>query len=162
MPARGRRSGMCIEASRYVNAINDERWRHMVLLRKGELWVSSEDNSGPIPLPAQNVRLTDLENEANVYLLNRAAEQYIAHGRINVVCFAREPLIGQRVKTRYRRIGVMLRHFIDLGIKIVQCRWTLFDRNLGSILFYSTTVVKSSRSSRRFRRQTAMSGVSMP
>ena len=27
MPARGQRSGMCIEASRYVNAVNDERWR---------------------------------------------------------------------------------------------------------------------------------------
>lgn len=38
MPARGPRSGMCIEASRYVNAINDERWRHMVVLKKGQTW----------------------------------------------------------------------------------------------------------------------------
>ncbi|KAK3617935.1 hypothetical protein LTR56_024982 [Elasticomyces elasticus] len=36
MPARGPRSGMCIEASRYVNAINDEKLRHMVVLKKGE------------------------------------------------------------------------------------------------------------------------------
>ncbi|KAK1084869.1 hypothetical protein LTR33_002415 [Friedmanniomyces endolithicus] len=36
MPARGPRSGMCIEASRYVNAVNDEKLRHMVVLKKGE------------------------------------------------------------------------------------------------------------------------------
>ncbi|TKA61651.1 hypothetical protein B0A55_11723, partial [Friedmanniomyces simplex] len=36
MPARGPRSGMCIEASRYVNAINDEKLRHMVVLKKGQ------------------------------------------------------------------------------------------------------------------------------
>lgn len=36
MPARPARSGMCIEASRYVNAINDENLRHMVVLKKGE------------------------------------------------------------------------------------------------------------------------------
>ena len=40
MPARGPRSGMCIEASRYVNAINDERWRNMVVLKKGQTWGS--------------------------------------------------------------------------------------------------------------------------
>ncbi|KAK3720538.1 hypothetical protein LTR37_003587 [Vermiconidia calcicola] len=40
MPARGPRSGMCIEASRYVNAINDERWRSMVVLTKGKTWGS--------------------------------------------------------------------------------------------------------------------------
>ena len=40
MPARGPRSGMCIEASRYVNAVNEEKWRHMVVLRKGEVWGS--------------------------------------------------------------------------------------------------------------------------
>nr|POE48629.1 bifunctional protein gal10 [Quercus suber] len=40
MPARGPRSGLCIEASRYVNAINDEKLRHMVVLRKGQLWGS--------------------------------------------------------------------------------------------------------------------------
>ncbi|KAK0829867.1 hypothetical protein LTR73_004004 [Friedmanniomyces endolithicus] len=36
MPARGPRSGMCIEASRYVNAVNEEKLRHMVVLKKGE------------------------------------------------------------------------------------------------------------------------------
>lgn len=40
MPARGPRSGMCIEASRYVNAINDEKLRHMVVLKKGQLFGS--------------------------------------------------------------------------------------------------------------------------
>ncbi|KAK5125108.1 hypothetical protein LTR85_000782 [Meristemomyces frigidus] len=40
MPARGPRSGMCIEASRYVNAINDEKLRHMVVLKKGQTWGS--------------------------------------------------------------------------------------------------------------------------
>lgn len=40
MPARGPRSGMCIEASRYVNAINDERWKHMVVLKKGQTFGS--------------------------------------------------------------------------------------------------------------------------
>jgi aldose 1-epimerase len=40
LPARGPRSGMCIEASRYVNAINDEKMRHMVVLKKGQTWGS--------------------------------------------------------------------------------------------------------------------------
>jgi aldose 1-epimerase len=40
MPARGPRSGMCLEASRYVNAINDEKLRHMVVLNKGQKWGS--------------------------------------------------------------------------------------------------------------------------
>lgn len=40
MPARGPRSGMCLEASRYVNAINDDRWKHMVVLRKGQTFGS--------------------------------------------------------------------------------------------------------------------------
>lgn len=40
LPARGPRSGMCIEASRYVNAINDEKWRHTVVLKKGQIWGS--------------------------------------------------------------------------------------------------------------------------
>ncbi|KAK3117617.1 hypothetical protein LTR53_000845 [Teratosphaeriaceae sp. CCFEE 6253] len=40
MPARGPRSGMCIEASRYVNAINEEKWRHMVVLKKGQTFGS--------------------------------------------------------------------------------------------------------------------------
>lgn len=40
LPARGPRSGMCIEASRYVNAVNDENLRHMITLRKGQTWGS--------------------------------------------------------------------------------------------------------------------------
>ena len=40
MPARGPRSGLCIEASRYVNAINNEAWRHQVVLKKGQTWGS--------------------------------------------------------------------------------------------------------------------------
>lgn len=41
MPARGPRSGLCIEASRYTNAINNEDWRHMVLLKRGLIYVST-------------------------------------------------------------------------------------------------------------------------
>lgn len=41
MPARGSRCGMCIEASRYINAINHEDWRQMVLLKRGTIWVST-------------------------------------------------------------------------------------------------------------------------
>lgn len=40
MPARGPRSGMCVECSRYVNAINRDEWKHQVVLKKGELWGS--------------------------------------------------------------------------------------------------------------------------
>lgn len=39
-PARGPRSGMCIEASRYVNAINNDAWRQQVVLKKGQTWGS--------------------------------------------------------------------------------------------------------------------------
>ncbi|KAH9819400.1 putative aldose 1-epimerase [Teratosphaeria destructans] len=39
-PALGRRSGMCIEASRYVNAVNDEKLRHMVILKRGQKYGS--------------------------------------------------------------------------------------------------------------------------
>ena len=37
-PARGPRSGLCIEPSRYVNAPNVPEWRNMSLLRKGQTW----------------------------------------------------------------------------------------------------------------------------
>ncbi|EMD00051.1 hypothetical protein BAUCODRAFT_64232 [Baudoinia panamericana UAMH 10762] len=40
MPARGPRSGLCLEASRYVDAINNEELRHMVVLKKGQTWGS--------------------------------------------------------------------------------------------------------------------------
>ena len=39
-PARGPRSGLCIEASRYVNAINNDQWRRQVVLKKGQIWGS--------------------------------------------------------------------------------------------------------------------------
>jgi aldose 1-epimerase len=39
-PARGPRSGFCVEASRYVNAINHEEWRNMVILKRGQMYGS--------------------------------------------------------------------------------------------------------------------------
>lgn len=39
-PAIGPRSGICVEASRYVNAINNNAWRSMVILNKGQLYGS--------------------------------------------------------------------------------------------------------------------------
>ena len=36
MPERGPRSGFCVEPSRYVDAVNVEKWKNQVLLRKGE------------------------------------------------------------------------------------------------------------------------------
>lgn len=41
MPARGARSGICVEASRYINAVNNRNWRQMVLLKRGLIWVST-------------------------------------------------------------------------------------------------------------------------
>ncbi|KAI9873804.1 MAG: hypothetical protein M1830_010589 [Pleopsidium flavum] len=38
LPARGPRSGICVEPSRYVNCAGREEWRGMCLLRKGEVW----------------------------------------------------------------------------------------------------------------------------
>lgn len=34
--ARGKRSGFCVEPSRYVNACNVDEWKDMMLLKKGE------------------------------------------------------------------------------------------------------------------------------
>jgi aldose 1-epimerase len=39
-PARGARSGFCVEPSRYVNAINVPEWKDQVLLKKGEVYGS--------------------------------------------------------------------------------------------------------------------------
>lgn len=39
-PARGPFSGFCVEPSRFVNAINEPEWRHMVVLPKGKLYGS--------------------------------------------------------------------------------------------------------------------------
>ncbi|KAB5545775.1 galactose mutarotase-like domain-containing protein [Coniochaeta sp. 2T2.1] len=36
LPARGARSGFCVEPSRYVNAANVEEWKGQMLLKKGE------------------------------------------------------------------------------------------------------------------------------
>lgn len=39
-PARGARAGLCIEPSRYINAVNVPEWRDQVVLKKGQLWGS--------------------------------------------------------------------------------------------------------------------------
>lgn len=39
-PARAPFSGFCIEPSRFVNAINEPDWRHMVVLKKGQKYGS--------------------------------------------------------------------------------------------------------------------------
>jgi aldose 1-epimerase len=39
-PARGPRSGFCVEPSRYVNAPNEPAWRGMCLLKRGQTWGS--------------------------------------------------------------------------------------------------------------------------
>ena len=38
--ARGPRSGIAVEPGRYVNAVNHESWKNMVLLKRGEIWGS--------------------------------------------------------------------------------------------------------------------------
>jgi aldose 1-epimerase len=40
LPERAPRSGFCVEPSRYVNAINEEKWRSQVVLKKGEVYGS--------------------------------------------------------------------------------------------------------------------------
>jgi aldose 1-epimerase len=40
LPARGPRSGFCVEPSRYINAINNDEWRNMVVLKRGEKYGS--------------------------------------------------------------------------------------------------------------------------
>lgn len=40
LPAQGSRSAFCVEPSRYVNAPQEEAWRRMVLLKKGEKYGS--------------------------------------------------------------------------------------------------------------------------
>ena len=36
LPARGPRSGFCVEPSRYINAVNVDEWKGMVTIKKGE------------------------------------------------------------------------------------------------------------------------------
>lgn len=38
--AKGPRSGFCVEASRYINAVNEPKWRGQVILKKGQKWGS--------------------------------------------------------------------------------------------------------------------------
>jgi aldose 1-epimerase len=40
LPARGKRAAMCVEPSRFVNAINIPEWRNQMLLKKGEKYGS--------------------------------------------------------------------------------------------------------------------------
>jgi aldose 1-epimerase len=40
LPARGARSGFCVESSRFVNAANVDEWKGQVLLKKGEVYGS--------------------------------------------------------------------------------------------------------------------------
>ncbi|KAF2459547.1 galactose mutarotase-like domain-containing protein [Lineolata rhizophorae] len=40
VPARGARAGFCVEPSRYVNAVNVDEWKGMVLLKRGQVWGS--------------------------------------------------------------------------------------------------------------------------
>jgi len=40
VPARGSRSGFCVEPSRYVNAVNVPEWRDQMVLKKGEVYGS--------------------------------------------------------------------------------------------------------------------------
>jgi aldose 1-epimerase len=40
LPARGARSGFCVEPSRYVNAINIPEYKNMMVLKKGEVYGS--------------------------------------------------------------------------------------------------------------------------
>ena len=40
LPARGRRSGFCVEPSRYVNAVNVPEYQGMVVLKKGQKYGS--------------------------------------------------------------------------------------------------------------------------
>ncbi|ETN41310.1 uncharacterized protein HMPREF1541_03245 [Cyphellophora europaea CBS 101466] len=39
-PKRGPRAGLCVEPSRYINAINVPEWRNQMLLKKGQKWGS--------------------------------------------------------------------------------------------------------------------------
>jgi aldose 1-epimerase len=36
LAARGARSGFCVEPSRFVNAVNEDKWKSQMLLKKGE------------------------------------------------------------------------------------------------------------------------------
>lgn len=40
LPARGKYAGFCVEPSRYVNAPNVPEWRHMAVLKKGQVYGS--------------------------------------------------------------------------------------------------------------------------
>lgn len=37
-PARGSRAGFCVEAARFINAVNVPEWRNQVVLKRGNIW----------------------------------------------------------------------------------------------------------------------------
>lgn len=37
-PARGSRAGFCVEAARFINAVNVPEWRNQVVLKRGSVW----------------------------------------------------------------------------------------------------------------------------
>ncbi len=37
-PARGSRAGFCVEAARFINAVNEPEWRNQVVLKRGSTW----------------------------------------------------------------------------------------------------------------------------
>ena len=37
-PARGSRAGFCVEAARFINAVNVPEWRNQVVLKRGSTW----------------------------------------------------------------------------------------------------------------------------
>jgi aldose 1-epimerase len=39
-PERGSRAGFCVEAARFINAVNVPEWRNQVLLKRGDVWGS--------------------------------------------------------------------------------------------------------------------------
>lgn len=39
-PAKPARAGICVEPSRYINAINVPKWRDQVILNRGQIWGS--------------------------------------------------------------------------------------------------------------------------
>lgn len=80
VPSRGPRSGMCIEASRYVNAINDERWRKMVVIEQGQIWVSFL-NTNVSNVSHQNIVCQRKYTNDVIIIIGRAVVQLTELGR---------------------------------------------------------------------------------
>jgi len=77
-PAVGPRSGFCVEASRYINAVNMDNCRGMVVLKKGQVWVSGSRHCGSI-IEGSNVSFT-LHACADLNATCREAEHLIEPG----------------------------------------------------------------------------------